>query len=282
MSSSLPTGDLLGSVRGVAESSSTHDAVSSLSFEVTHEGVMKYSAFGSAYGRAVAYFDDMFVNGQRFTPPGSEPDFFPDVESKTAYLPYQTSGVVEARAFANQQSGSAVLHISIYHPVSTPPLGDVDSDGEIDQADITFTQDAVSGSFSPEYDHNLDGVLSLADVDHLIQEILGTRPGDTNLDRRVNFVDLLALASNYELAGTWQEGDFNRNGIVDSVDHRTLSDNYNYDGTSPRGSFEADRAYALSIVPEPTLAALVPAAALLLSTSRTRRRNGNTHPKHTD
>jgi hypothetical protein len=77
-----------------------------------------------------------------------------------------------------------------------------------------------------------------------------TLPGDTNLDRVVNFDDLLRFAANYNQSDKfWYEGDFNYNGIVNFDDLLLLASNYNQTLTS---SFAGDWALAQSIVPEPT------------------------------
>ena len=60
--------------------------------------------------------------------------------------------------------------------------------------------------------------------------ILYTLYGDANLDRRVNFVDLAAMAQHYnDTSGnrSWDEGDFNYDGNVDFADLGLLSQNYN-------------------------------------------------------
>lgn len=99
--------------------------------------------------------------------------------------------------------------------------------------------------------------------------VLYTLSGDANVDRIVNFDDLLRLAQNYGISSgkDWTDGDFDGNGAVNFDDLLPLAQNY---GTSVSAlqaaqldgiagsSFSSDFALARSLVPEPaSLAALV-------------------------
>lgn len=53
-----------------------------------------------------------------------------------------------------------------------------------------------------------------------------TIKGDTNLDRAVNFADLLKLSQNYGQAGFWDQGNFDYAGGVGFADLLALSQNY--------------------------------------------------------
>jgi hypothetical protein len=89
-----------------------------------------------------------------------------------------------------------------------------------------------------------------------------TLPGDANVDGRVNFDDLLALAASYNASGrTWATGDFTGDGIADFNDLLLLASQYN---ASLLGSPGAPGAFALAVVvPEPGSLLLLPAVALL-------------------
>lgn len=87
-----------------------------------------------------------------------------------------------------------------------------------------------------------------------------TLKGDTNLDRAVNFDDLLALAQAYgqTTGGTWQRGDSDYNGAVNFDDLLALAQVYGStalaNGTiefDAAANFESDWALAQSLVPEP-------------------------------
>ena len=54
------------------------------------------------------------------------------------------------------------------------------------------------------------------------------RYGDTNLDGKVDFTDLLTLAQNYGRTNAyWDQGDFNYDGKVDFADLLKVGQNYN-------------------------------------------------------
>jgi hypothetical protein len=104
--------------------------------------------------------------------------------------------------------------------------------------------------------------------------------GDTNLDKDVDFADLVVLAQNYDTATTQgiAKGDFNRDGTTNFNDLVLLAQNYNFSlSTSdslvagPTSTFDGDWAAALAMVPEPT-SALVFATVAVAFTRR--RRNG--------
>jgi hypothetical protein len=97
--------------------------------------------------------------------------------------------------------------------------------------------------------------------------VVGTLKGDWNLDRTVNFTDLLVLAQNYNGSGNWLQGDGNYDSTIDFLDLLVLAQNYNQsaleslDGFSV--DFQADWQLARSFVPEPvSLSALMALAAL--------------------
>jgi hypothetical protein len=79
-------------------------------------------------------------------------------------------------------------------------------------------------------------ISSSADASHGVAYIQGNpqltislaRYGDANLDRQVNFADLLALVRHYRTNATamWSDGDFNYDGNVDFRDLLMLAQNY--------------------------------------------------------
>lgn len=100
-----------------------------------------------------------------------------------------------------------------------------------------------------------------------------TLKGDTDLNRSVNFDDLLALAQSYGSAGGWRQGDTNYDGAVNFDDLLALAQNYGtslsvsqLDALADLGgeSFTHDWALARSLVPEPTsLAGFIGLSAIL-------------------
>jgi hypothetical protein len=92
-------------------------------------------------------------------------------------------------------------------------------------------------------------------IDGSVVIVTLTLTGDANLDRTVNFADLVKLAQNYNttIGGLWTNGDFNYDGAINFADLVSLAQGYNgtlaVDGFD--GSFAADWALAQSLVPEP-------------------------------
>jgi hypothetical protein len=110
-------------------------------------------------------------------------------------------------------------------------------------------------------------------VDSTTVLIRFTLRGDTNLDKTVNFDDLLALAQNYGATGSaqWAQGDTNYNGTVDFDDLLSLAQNYGGSlalagealGNSASADFNSDFALALSLVPEPASLGLLGGLAVV-------------------
>jgi autotransporter-associated beta strand protein len=117
-------------------------------------------------------------------------------------------------------------------------------------------------------------------VDNTTVLLLQTLAGDANLDRLVNFADLVSLAQNYNQGPNlvWRSGDFNYDGTVNFPDLVLLAQNYNRTAsasltaaavTAQFGTeLGADWAMAQSLVPEPTALGLL---ALALPLARRRR-----------
>ena len=90
----------------------------------------------------------------------------------------------------------------------------------------------ANGSSDPIFDLNDDGSLSRADVTFLVEDILGTRVGDANLDGGVDFDDFLLLAANFGLPGTWSTGDFDGDGTIQFADFLSLADSFGFDAAA--------------------------------------------------
>ncbi len=103
-----------------------------------------------------------------------------------------------------------------------------------------------------------------------------TIAGDANLDRTVDFTDLLSLAQNYNSPGQWSDGDFNYSQFVEFNDLLLLAQNYGASALNANErailgeSFASDWELARSLVPEPTVS-LASSAGLLCFAGRRRR-----------
>lgn len=107
-------------------------------------------------------------------------------------------------------------------------VGDLDGDGRVGVSDIAALDQAIADlSEDAKFDVNADEVVSSADSQFFAQ-ILGTTPGDANLDGFVNFLDFLALAEQFGAEGTatWSGGDFDGDGSVNFADFLILANNF--------------------------------------------------------
>jgi hypothetical protein len=114
----------------------------------------------------------------------------------------------------------------------------------------------VSDSAGRQLDGDGDGV-SGGDVNFAFFSL----NGDANRDRSVDFLDLAALAQNYNISGgrTWSQGNFNGDGNVDFLDLAILAQRYNTSlPASPMGG--ASPAWGIVSVssdPMPSLASVI-------------------------
>ncbi len=138
--------------------------------------------------------------------------------------------------------------------------------------DILYTKFNATGDVWL-WDLDDNGAVGKSDVDMLVFGGFETRYGDANLDKTVDFNDLLSLAANYNAAGGWATGDFTGDGVVNFDDLLVLAGNYNQSGpgadviTPPAaGSF----ALAQTLVPEPATLALFGAGAVGMLSRRRR------------
>jgi hypothetical protein len=115
-----------------------------------------------------------------------------------------------------------------------------DAIGSSADIDYLFTRVGATGDVWL-YDLNVDNIVSRLDVDTMVGQMFLTRYGDTNLDRKVDFSDLLKLAQSFGQPGLWATGDFDGDLMVDFDDLLSLAQNYGYvslvdDGASVRSS----------------------------------------------
>jgi hypothetical protein len=160
--------------------------------------------------------------------------------------------------------------------------GDFDYDGDRDAADVDLLLRATPGTApvaNTLFDVNADDDVSIApntpgsDLDVWVHELEQTAYGDANLDRAVDFEDLVVLAQSYnQPLALWARGDFDGSDEVGFDDLVVLAQNYGFGmlGTVSAASFAADWDLARSLVPEPTM--LTVAGAIELFAARRSRR----------
>lgn len=142
------------------------------------------------------------------------------------------------------------------------PTGDLNGDSVFDQLDIDLMRNVIlSGTSNPFF--NLDGIggdiPNEADFNYLVEVIIGTLHGDSNLDLIVNFADFVNVANNFGGIGTgWGAGNFNLDDITNFQDFVILANNFGMVATSES-------------VPEPATLVLLPFGALMLTYCLTRQ-----------
>jgi hypothetical protein len=148
--------------------------------------------------------------------------------------------------------------------------GDITGNGVITAEDIDQLLAAVAdptqgGKYTSAvgqefYDLTGDSALATADVDELVQDILGTQYGDHDLDGDVDGDDLGDLLTSFGTANTsWANGNTDGNSAVDGADFLRWQRNAGF----------TNAAVAASVtVPEPTSILLVGLGLLCLATRR--------------
>ncbi len=122
-------------------------------------------------------------------------------------------------------------------PATTPPLagetipaaGDFNRDDVLDVADLdALIAEILAGTNDPQFDLDGNGSVDTDDRDFWISDIKTTFFGDTNLDGKVNAVDLNTLALSWRRtdATSWAQGDFNGDGNVNAADLNDLALNW--------------------------------------------------------
>lgn len=108
--------------------------------------------------------------------------------------------------------------------------GDFTNDGLVDVSDLDVLQDVLAaGDVDEFFDLTKDGAVNTDDLAYLVEELLGTVAGDTDLDGDVDFGDFLTLSGNFGNApATWADGNFDANTSVDFADFLALSGNFGF------------------------------------------------------
>ena len=118
--------------------------------------------------------------------------------------------------------------------VSSAEIGtavDFGSRLSIGAADIDALFDEIhSGNHNTSFDFTGDGLVDQQDMDELIENILGTTYGDTDLDGDVDTVDLTTAIKNFTNVSStaigWATGDLDGDGDVDTYDLTQLIGNF--------------------------------------------------------
>jgi hypothetical protein len=138
------------------------------------------------------------TNVATFTFPGFASGVLPS-GNYTATL--STSGVTDLASNPLQANGNQTLSFNWLR-------GDVNASGAITAADIDALYAAFGPSTNPTRDLDSNGTVNQLDVTALVTTILGTQFGDADLDGDVDRTDVATLAGNYGGMGGWAAGNF--------------------------------------------------------------------------
>lgn len=147
----------------------------------------------------------------------------------------KTSWAIKMSSFSSWIQ-SLVPDALLRSTIESAAIGDLNFDTLLDLQDIELLLDADGLSVPrvvDNYDLFDDGVIDAtpysasSDLDALVQSVLGTDYGDTDLDGDVDHNDVLAWQSGYSLSGgAWNTGDANVDGRVDGLDFLLIQQNY--------------------------------------------------------
>ena len=100
-------------------------------------------------------------------------------------------------------------------------FGDLNADGRLDAEDIDFLATAIrENSGNPLFDLDASGTLDASDFDYMIASVIGTLPGDGNLDGYVDGSDFNLWNDHRASPSTtgWMSGDYDGSGNTDEAD----------------------------------------------------------------
>ena len=156
-----------------------------------------------------------------------------------------------------------------YPYLGTPIIGDFNHDQVVDVLDLDALGVAIQANASDlKFDLDESGAVESADINAMVETLLGTWIGDSNLDGEFNSRDLVTVfqSSQYEDSidgnSTWETGDWNLDGDFTTADLVFAFQD---------GGYEKGPRTAVAAVPEPTSA--IPALIGLLLLNRRRFRD---------
>ena len=174
------------------------------------------------------------------TSPANEPDFVPFLTEDEVFYedvaPWPTAADGQGNSLNRRVPTAFGGDGSLW--LAQPPtpgtvnytfttVGDVDGDGSLDADDIDrlFTAAAKQSNIT-SLDLDGNGWIDNGDVNFLVETLLATLPGDSDLDGTVDATDFAAWQPHiFERCGTWATGDFNGDTLVDVRDFNAWNDN---------------------------------------------------------
>ena len=110
--------------------------------------------------------------------------------------------------------------------------GDFNNDDQLNATDIDLLYAAIgTATGTDEMDLNGDSLVDSLDVTELVENRIGTRFGDINLDGSVNLTDFNVMAATFDSLGEnagngWNRGNFDGDTDIDLTDFNSLASNF--------------------------------------------------------
>lgn len=147
--------------------------------------------------------------------------------------------------------------------------GDYNLDGVLNTLDIDLMNDELLAAGSDEpFDLTGDAIVDSIDLQFLVETLLFSKIGDTDIDGDVDLSDLSTVAANYGSGvGHWAIGDFDGDGDVDLSDLGALAAHYGAGESQAFADFES-----LASIPEPAAVGLLAAGWMAMGMRRNSRR----------
>ena len=116
-----------------------------------------------------------------------------------------------------------------------PVDGDLNGDSVVDGSDLDFLCNAIDEPFSAGFDFDGSGALDYGDLESFVQDTLGTRVGDANLDQAINAADLNAVGLHWLQDSNvgWSTGDFTCDGQVTAADLNRIGLEWQFVAAAP-------------------------------------------------
>lgn len=138
--------------------------------------------------------------------------------------------------------------VSVSDPVRLP--FDFNLDGALSVGDIDALAYAVATGAGLFYDLNLSGQVDSADLDLVVHFLFNTEYGDANLDRKVDMDDLKVVAANFGGPGGWAQGNFNGVGGVNITDLARLATFFGFGVMAGRAAGDAESEPRVDVLAE--------------------------------
>ena len=170
-----------------------------------------------------------------YTTDGSDPRGSETAVAYTAPIVIDQDVTIRTRSRVDGQWSALVEgEFVVFRP------GDFDGSDHLDATDIDLLFAAVrTGTDDPRFDVTGDDLVDSADTTFWLEELYGTRTGDANLDRRVDFSDFLRLVGHFGAAEVgWAQGDFNGDAQINFADFLQLSSGFGFVGDAPQPAAE--------------------------------------------